>query len=98
MQTLALILAVVTLGVLYVVVPVVADVYARVRGTRTVTCPDTQSREEVSLDVARAALGAAFGASKFEIIGCSRWPEDRQCAQACVAQLAAPVRVTATTS
>jgi hypothetical protein len=78
------ILAVVALGLLYVVVPVVVGTYRRFAGTKIPTCPATHAIAAVDLDATHAALTAAIGAPKLRVKNCSRWPEHRGCAQECV--------------
>jgi hypothetical protein len=84
-SALYLVIAVIALGLLYVVVPVVASTYARLRGTRMVMCPETRGREVISLDATQAAVTAAFGDPVVQVRGCSRWPDRRRCDQSCLA-------------
>ena len=77
------------LGTLYVVIPVATDAYRRFRGTKLVTCPDTQAPAEVRLDLNRAAISSAFGPPQLNVTRCSRWPERHYCDQACVKEVAA---------
>jgi hypothetical protein len=84
MQSLLLIiLAIIALGSIYVVLPVVADAYGRYRNSRKPVCPETGLPAEVLLDARRAAATAAFGKSELRVRQCSRWPEHRDCDQGC---------------
>jgi hypothetical protein len=72
------------LGILYVLVPVVLDVYRQYRRSRTVLCPEEGREARIEFDARRAAISAAYGAPKLEIVGCSFWPERGGCAQSCI--------------
>ncbi|MFQ5666767.1 MAG: hypothetical protein ACE5I7_10090 [Candidatus Binatia bacterium] len=74
-------------GLLFVVVPVVAHAYTRFRGTKVVTCPESQAPAEIELDAARAATTAALGHSELRVAHCNRWPEHEQCGQECLNEL-----------
>jgi hypothetical protein len=78
-------------GLVYVVVPVVADTYRRFRGKKSVVCPETKEPAQVELDAAlvaaRTAVGARVGPEDLRVLGCSRWPERHECGQECVAEL-----------
>jgi hypothetical protein len=83
----ALIVMIVSLGVLYVVLPVVADTYRRLRGMRTVTCPETNEPAAIELDAMRAALRSAVLSPDVQVRRCSHWPEREHCGQECLAQV-----------
>jgi hypothetical protein len=53
-------------------------------GPRIVICPATGHPEEVELDAARAALTSSVGSGELRIAQCARWPEHRNCDQACL--------------
>lgn len=80
--------AVVALGVLYVVLPVVMDAYVRFRGKRRILCPETCSPADIRLDAGHAALTAAFGDPALRLTDCSRWPERQDCERECLRQIA----------
>ena len=82
-----LIMVVVAVGLLYVVLPVVADIYRRFRGTFRVTCPETRDPACVRVDTERAALTGAFGDPDLRLADCSRWPERQDCDQGCLEQV-----------
>lgn len=79
--------AIVGVGMLYVVVPVVASAYRRFRGTRVVTCPETRDGAAVEVDARHAALTAALGGTELRLQDCSRWPERESCGQECLRQI-----------
>ncbi len=80
------ILAVVALGLLYVLMPLMADTFRRFRGPRVLTCPDTGGKAEVGIDASRAALTSAFGLPSLQVKSCSLWPEKEQCKQDCLTE------------
>lgn len=86
-DALTIIMAVLALGVLYVVFPVAATTYRRLRGVRTVTCPETHAPAEIELNATQAALTAATGQPDLQVGHCSHWPERERCGQECLAQV-----------
>lgn len=64
------------------------QVHLEYRGTRTVTCPETEDYAGVNVDSWLAAITWIFGRTKLRVQDCSRWPERRNCSQACASQLA----------
>jgi hypothetical protein len=81
--------AILGVALVYVLLPIVADVFVRVRGRRTVGCVETGLVAEVKLDARHAALTAIPGPPALRVKDCSLWPERAGCAQECVAQAAA---------
>lgn len=63
--------------------------WRRFEGTRVVTCPETDRPAAVTLDARRAAVSAVWQATDLKVEGCSCWPSQAGCDQACVAQIAA---------
>lgn len=61
--------------------------YVRMRGTRIVICPETERAAAVTVDAGHAALGAMREHADVKLATCSRWPERKECAQACTAQI-----------
>ena len=59
-------------------------VVANFRGMRVLTCPDNQQPAAVELACWRAALTGLLGKPLPSVRDCSRWPEQRDCDQACV--------------
>jgi len=83
--TLLVIMAVIGLGAVYVVLPVVANAYWQYRGVKHPVCPETGKPVEVTLNRRHAAATAAFGPPDLQVTSCSRWPERHDCAQGCTA-------------
>jgi hypothetical protein len=86
------------LVVLAVVLPGIAALafvmrrYAQLRGTRVVSCPETNDAVAVEIDAGRAALTGAYGKARFNLTGCTRWPERHDCGRECLEQIeAAPI-------
>ena len=80
-------------GVLFVLslIPVVlvwTRNYLKYRGTRVVTCPEAKGPAAVRLDIVRATTTAASGEAELAVRSCSRWPEQRNCGQHCLDELA----------
>lgn len=78
-------IAILAIGILFVVLPVAADVYFRFRDRRTVICPETGRAADVSLDAWHAAATALPGPPRLHVIECTRWPKRAGCAEKCVA-------------
>ncbi|MBI3090336.1 MAG: hypothetical protein HYY96_06675 [Candidatus Tectomicrobia bacterium] len=78
------ILAVLALGALYVLLPVVAGAWSSYRKKRLLRCPETGETVEVNIDARKAAVTAAFGDSVLEVENCSLWPQRQGCEQECV--------------
>ena len=88
MGTLTLIvLGLLVLGLVYIKMPVITQVYFRFRGKKSVTCPRTDRPAEVEVNARRAAATAAFGRPKIEMVSCTEWPERKSCDQECAKRL-----------
>lgn len=61
--------------------------YLRFRGERLVTCPETHKPAAVHVDVGKAARATLAGRREIRLDECSRWPEKRNCGQACLSQV-----------
>jgi hypothetical protein len=87
---------IVALAVGYVLIPVVADAFARFRTPRHLRCPETGARAQVEVDAGHAALTAAIRVPVARVKRCSLWPERLGCAQRCLgtseAETTAPVQ------
>jgi hypothetical protein len=81
---LTMIAAVVALGAVYVLLPVAAGTYRKMRGPRFVTCPETLQPTRIELDAKRAALMSTFGKDEPRVAKCARWPEHHDCDQGCL--------------
>lgn len=76
------------IGLVYVVLPVMLDAFMRYRKIRRVTCPEEKKAALMNVNAKAAALAAAQGKTQLRVINCSLWPEKRDCAQRCLAQVA----------
>lgn len=77
-----------TVGAIYVLFPLALDAFLQFRKPRTVTCPESNNAASVRFDAGRAAATAVLGATELRMVGCSRWPERRNCEQKCARQVA----------
>jgi hypothetical protein len=84
-------LAIAMLAMVYVVVPVVGDVFARYRRRRTLRCPETGTDASVQIDARHAALTAIPGPPELRVEDCSLWPERKGCQERCVHSGPGPV-------
>ena len=75
--------AIVSLGVLYVLFPMVVHTFQRYRNKRVVQCPETREMVEVDIDAGRAAFSSAFGRPRLTIKDCTLWPKRKDCDQGC---------------
>ena len=78
---------IVAVAVVYVLLPVVGDVFLRFRARRQITCPETGANAEVGVDARKAALTAAFRHPVLQVKNCSLWPERKGCEQSCLGLL-----------
>ena len=93
MGTFAIVL-ILSLAGLAVAISVIALVkglraYLRARGKRLITCPETHCTAAVELDARGAGLRAFRGGTYHCLRDCSRWPEKKDCAQDCLAEVEA---------
>jgi hypothetical protein len=63
--------------------------YFTYRGKRLITCPETLTPEAVDVAARKAAAAVFAGDSTLRLDQCSRWPERRDCGQACLRQIEA---------
>ncbi len=80
-----LIIAILVVGVLFVLVPRVLHILAHYRAPRALRCPETGEPVRLDLDAPRAALTSAFGRPRLRVGWCTLWPQRKGCAQKCVA-------------
>lgn len=59
----------------------------RFHGKMLVTCPETHEPAAVKVNIGRAAAKAMAGCQELELSDCSRWPERKDCDQACLGQI-----------
>jgi hypothetical protein len=79
------ILVIVAIGLVYVALPVMADVYFRFRRRHTVVCPETGLDAEVKIDAWHAAATAIPGPPRRHVAECSRRAEHARCGEECLA-------------
>ena len=60
---------------------------SRFRGSRIVTCPETNKPTIVEVDALHASLTSAVGLADIRLKDCSRWPIKEQCGQECLMDL-----------
>ena len=60
---------------------------SRFRGSRIVTCPETNKPTIVEVDALHASLISAVGLPDIRLKDCSRWPIKEQCGQECLMDL-----------
>jgi hypothetical protein len=82
-------IAMAVLALAYIVAPIVAGVFFRFRGKRTVYCPETGLTAEMEMDAGHAALTAVPGPPRVRVARCSLWPDREGCEQRCIAHAAA---------
>ncbi|MBI2462387.1 MAG: hypothetical protein HYV61_13030 [Candidatus Rokubacteria bacterium] len=78
-------LAMILLGVFYVLLPTVLGTLATYRAARLLRCPETGRDAEVRVDAVRAAWTSVVSRSQLEVKDCSFWPAQGGCGRACVA-------------
>lgn len=74
---------------LYFSARVVIPAFARYRGKRVITCPETLRPAAVEVDAVHAAVTAGIGEPVLQLKTCTRWPERGNCGQECLSQIAA---------
>ena len=79
-----LLAAIVTIAVVYVLLPVVGGVFLRFRAPRDVACPETGTNAKVGVDAKWAAFTAAFRHPVLRVKNCSLWPKRSGCHQSCL--------------
>jgi hypothetical protein len=71
----------------YPVFHVVVVAFLKLRGRKTVTCPETRQACVIEVNASHAAAMVLLGTESLRLQKCSLWPERRNCGQACVKQL-----------
>src|SRR6266536_6165009 len=82
-----LLVAIVVLGVFFLLLSSAAAAYLKFRGTRLVTCAETKEPAAVEVDANYAAFTASIGERGLRLKDCSRWPERQDCEQQCLGQI-----------
>ena len=75
------------IALVYVLLPVMGEVFARFRAVRQLPCPETAADAEVAVDARHAALTAAVGRPVLRVRRCSFWPGRLGCAQDCLGRM-----------
>lgn len=84
-----LLIALASLAVVYVLLPVALTTFFSYRGGRVLHCPETGKEADVNIDARRAAFGSMFGRAKLQVRDCSLWPGKKSCKQGCLNALTA---------
>jgi hypothetical protein len=79
--------ALVALGLIYVIMPILTGVFARYRRRGLVRCPETGLMAAVQIDAAHAVATALPGPPELRVTGCTLWPERAGCAQRCTVRV-----------
>ncbi len=79
------IVAVVALGLVFVVLPLVVYTFSYYRPSRTAECPETGEKVRLDIDAGRAAWTTALGRPSLRVRWCTLWPGRKGCAQECTA-------------
>ena len=76
--------AIIALGGLYVLLPLVVHTFQRYRNKRLMTCPEIGGPADVNIDSRRAAFSSAFGRPLLKIKNCTLWPKKKGCDEDCI--------------
>jgi hypothetical protein len=85
---LTLMAAIVAVGALYVVLPVIGHTLRLFRGSKPVVCPENGASASVRVDLLHAAATAALSRPELRLSGCTRWPERGDCGRECLRGIA----------
>jgi hypothetical protein len=89
MTVLSIAAVLIALALALLVPLLMAGAYLKFRGRRIVTCPETGQPAAVEVDARFAAATAVLGEPSLRLKSCSRWPEHKDCDQACLKQIQA---------
>jgi hypothetical protein len=98
MVIVAVIVGVTALVVAWLVRSEIGRTFFKFRGTRLVSCPETNAATAVTVNAAQAAVTAPFGVPRLRVKDCLRWPDRACCEQACLWQVRAAPRDTLTST
>ncbi|MCH8055774.1 MAG: hypothetical protein IH857_06455 [Deltaproteobacteria bacterium] len=76
--------AIITLAVLFVLLPLIVHTFQLYRKKRVLKCPESGGLAEVDIDASRAAFSSAFGKSLLRIKNCTLWPKKKGCSEGCL--------------
>ena len=77
------IVAILAIGLVYVVVPLAIEAHRNWVAPRQVTCPQKQLAAEVTVKPWRAAFTSLARKPWLEVKACTFWPECRGCDESC---------------
>lgn len=81
---LLLIASIISLAMLYVLLPQFLGVYLRYRKPKRIACPEKHETATVGIVSHRAALTSLFDSEQRRVKNCSLWSDDRSCNMACL--------------
>ena len=89
---LLIISAIVSIGLLFVLLPTACKVYQRFRDRKVVICPHTDQIAEVMPKAWHAAFMATFGRKSMpRVKWCSLWPKRKGCDEKCMEENWPPI-------
>ena len=89
MMVVYIVTAVLVLTGLYLLLRAAGSSYLQFRGTRIITCPETNEPAAVKVSAGYAALSSVLLDPTLRLRQCSRWPERQDCGQQCLKQIEA---------
>lgn len=75
---------IISLGGLFVLLPVVIHTFQRYRHKKVVKCPETGALAEVNVDAPRAAISSLFSKPFLRVKNCTLWPKRKGCREGCI--------------
>ncbi len=84
-----LVIAIVAVVLLGLALALAARTWLHMRGSRVVTCPESNAPAGVEVDAGHAAVTGIYKAPDLRLQSCSRWPERQDCGQECLRQISA---------
>lgn len=76
--------AIISLGGIFVLLPLVLHTFQRYRHKKVVKCPETEGLAEVDIDASRAAISSLFGRPLLKVKNCTLWPKRKGCSEVCL--------------
>ena len=78
--------AIISLGGLFVLLPLVVHTFQRYRHKKVVHCPETGGLAEVDINATRAAISSLFSKPLLRVKNCTLWPKRKGCGEGCLRQ------------
>ena len=78
--------AIISLGGLFVLLPLMVHTFKRYRHKKVVKCPETGGLAEVDIDAPRAAISSLFSKPLLRVKNCTLWPKKKGCREGCLRQ------------